>query len=127
MPEKFVFRIDSSRRHSTLVIWLLQFYLKLWRCGGSAGSLGWQVQLTAGLLINGGKHYEPVQFLYRPAVLHKVICQPIEQFRMRGRLGPGAKIAGRPNQGGAKMLHPKSIYKNARGQWVVFTCDCFGE
>src|SRR6185503_16332081 len=72
-------------------------------------------------------HYEPVQLLYRPAVLHKVICQPIEQFRMRGRLSPGAEVAGRPNQAGAKMLHPKSIYKNARGQWIVFAGYCFGE
>ena len=55
-----------------------------------------------------------MQTLQLPAVLHQIVSQPFQQFRVRGRLGADAEIADSPHQPTAEVMLPNAIDDHAR-------------
>ena len=74
---------------------------------------------SLGLLIHGREHDLAVQPLERPAVLHEVPGQVIEQRRVRGRLAAQAEVAGRAPPAPAEVIQPHAIDDHARRQRIV--------
>ena len=62
---------------------------------------------------------QPLNVLQIPARLNQLGGQPIEQFRMRRRLGLHAQIVGRLHQSDAEVMLPQSIDDNARRERIL--------
>jgi hypothetical protein len=72
-----------------------------------------------GLAVGGGGDDAADELLAAPAAGDEVARQPVEQFRVRGRLAGGAEVVGRGDQAGAEEFAPDVIDGDAGGQRVV--------
>ncbi len=61
-----------------------------------------------------------MHLLDAPAAGDEFAGQPIEQFRMRGRLAADAEIVTRRHQTAAEVMLPKSIDEYARRQRMIW-------
>ena len=59
-----------------------------------------------------------MQALLIPAVLDKIVRQPIEQFRVRWLITCDAKVARSRDQTAAEVVHPDTVHEHARSQRV---------
>ena len=71
------------------------------------------------LLIDTRRQQQPVHRLDLPALGHEFARQPVEQFRMRGRLAADAKVIGRRHQAAAKVELPETVDEYARRQRMI--------
>lgn len=69
----------------------------------------------SGLLVGGGEENQFVQFFDAPAIGDELGGQPVEQFRMSGRLAAGAEIAWSRDNAAAEMMLPNAVDQDACG------------
>ena len=75
------------------------------------------------LPIRGRHHDQSMQFLDRPAALHELDGQPIEQLGMRRPCAAVAEIVRRRDEARAEMLLPDAVDDDPRGPRVVGRSD----
>src|SRR5205823_2313157 len=79
------------------------------------------------LPIGAAEHNLPVHLLHTPAASSKVVRQPVEQFLMGRLLSLPAEVIARRHQTAAKMLLPKAVDGDARGEWIGGIDEPVGE
>ena len=87
------------------------------------GARGFRWDGAAGLLINTRKQDQAVQTFHRPSFGGEPQGQPIQQFRVAGRVAARAEVALGANQARAKMVGPHAVGHDAGGQWIVRAGD----
>ena len=79
------------------------------------------------LLVDAGKHQQAVQFLERPAVLHKPPSEVVQQFGMARWIGAQPKIVGSRHQTGAKMMEPEAVNYHPGREGILPAGDGSGQ
>ncbi len=63
----------------------------------------------------------------RPAAVHQLQGQIVEQFLIAGRRSSSAEVIGSGDDAASKMPLPKTIHDDARGERIVFARDPIGQ
>jgi hypothetical protein len=79
------------------------------------------------LAIGCGQNDEAVKLFDRPAVGDEASCQPVEQFRVSGRVAAHAEIAGSADQPLAKVADPDAVDQYSGRERVVRARDGLGQ
>ena len=74
-----------------------------------------------------GPNPEFVEAFQLPAVFHEIASEPVEQLGMTGTLAELAEVAGGIHDAAAKVMQPKTVHQNARGEWMIAIGQSFGK
>src|SRR5215831_8787451 len=82
--------------------------------------------ISSSKLIGMREHYHPVHSFYRPAALDELLCQVIEQLRIRRSLTARAEVVRRRDDTFAEMILPDTVDHHTGSQGVVRIGDPVG-